>query len=291
MQEIDRYIRRHQNFSKITSALFYALAVAFALNFFWESGGIYASGITGAAQLLATVTKHTALPLSTPLMITVLNAPLFVLAWRKIGHHFTMFTMLAVILSSIMIKLVAPRTLISDPIICAIFGAIFNGIGTGLALRNGISTGGIDIIGITLRKKTGKSVGTINIVFNVLILIAAGFVYSWPHAFYSALGIFINGRVIDMIYTRDRRLQVMIVTSRPKAVIAQIQNEMPRGITIVHDAEGAYKHQEKTILFTVISQFEIYDLENAMKLADPNAFISITSAVKIIGRFIEPKQE
>lgn len=290
MEELDRIIRRHQNISKATSAFFYAVAVAFALNFFWESGGIYASGITGAAQLIATVTKHTALPLSTPLMIVVLNLPLFVLAWRKIGHHFTLFTMLCVILSSIMIRLMVTRHLTTDPIICAIFGAISNGIGTGLALRNGISTGGIDIIGITLRQKTGKSVGTINIAFNAMILLAAGFIYDWPHALYSALGIFINGRVIDMIYTKDRRLQVMIVTSHPKAVITQIQNEMPRGITIVHDAEGAYKHQEKTILFTVISQFEIHDLENAMKLADPHAFISITSAVKIIGRFIEPKQ-
>ncbi|KRM33461.1 hypothetical protein FC83_GL002852 [Agrilactobacillus composti DSM 18527 = JCM 14202] len=223
-------------------------------------------------------------------MITVLNAPLFILAWRKIGHHFTLFTILSVVLSSLFLKMIAVNKLTPDPIICAIFGAIFNGIGTGLALRNGISTGGLDIIGITLRKKTGKSVGTINIAFNVLILIAAGFIYSWPHALYSALGIFINGRVIDMIYTKDRRLQVMIVTGKPKAVITQIQNEMPRGITIVHDAEGAYKRQEKTILFTVISQFEIYDLENAMKLADANAFVSITSAVKIIGRFIEPKQ-
>ncbi|MCD2255806.1 YitT family protein [Agrilactobacillus fermenti] len=291
MIELDRIVRRHQNFSRATSAFFYALSVAFALNFFWEPGGIYASGITGAAQLVATITKHWAVPLSTPVMLTVLNAPLFILAWRKIGHHFTIFTMLSVILSSILIKVIVVKTVINDPIICAIFGAIFNGIGTGLALRNGISTGGLDILGITLRKKTGRSVGTINIAFNVMILIAAGFVYSWPHAFYSALGIFINGRVIDMLYTRDRRLQVMIVTSRPKAVITQIQNEMPRGITIVHDAEGAYKHQEKTILFTVISQFEIYDLENAMKLADEHAFVSITSAVKIIGRFYEPKQE
>ncbi|GAF40801.1 integral membrane protein [Agrilactobacillus composti DSM 18527 = JCM 14202] len=290
MEELDRIIRRHQNLSKATSAFFYALSVAFALNFFWEPGGIYASGITGAAQLVSTVTSHSPIHLSTPLMITVLNAPLFILAWRKIGHHFTLFTILSVVLSSLFLKMIAVNKLTPDPIICAIFGAIFNGIGTGLALRNGISTGGLDIIGITLRKKTGKSVGTINIAFNVLILIAAGFIYSWPHALYSALGIFINGRVIDMIYTKDRRLQVMIVTGKPKAVITQIQNEMPRGITIVHDAEGAYKRQEKTILFTVISQFEIYDLENAMKLADANAFVSITSAVKIIGRFIEPKQ-
>jgi Uncharacterized conserved protein len=124
-------------------------------------------------------------------------------------------------------------------------------------------------------------------MFNIFIVACAGLLFGWVHALYSAVSIFINGQVIDMIYNKDQKLQVMIVTSKPKNVITQIQNEMRRGITIVHDAEGAYKHEEKTILFTVISRSELYDLETAMAKSDQHAFVSVTDTVKVMGRFYQ----
>ncbi|EGF49064.1 membrane protein, partial [Lacticaseibacillus rhamnosus MTCC 5462] len=106
---------------------------------------------------------------STGTLLFFLNVPLFVLAWKAIGHRFTLFTFLAVIFSTIMIRVLGVLTpLTKDPIVCGIFGAVVNGLGTGFALRNNISTGGIDILGIVLRKRTGRTVGTINIMFNVL---------------------------------------------------------------------------------------------------------------------------
>ncbi|WP_155287213.1 YitT family protein [Lacticaseibacillus zhaodongensis] len=303
MQELDKIIKRYQTISRISAAFFYAICVTLALNLFWEPGGVYASGITGAAQLVSTVVTrwfnfafHTPFGmmstggiLSTGTMLFILNVPLFILAWNKIGHRFTIFTMLSVLASTIMLRLLHFPPLTKDPILCGIFGAVINGLGTGMALRNNISTGGLDILGLVIRKKTGSSIGQINIAFNFVIVIFAGFLLGWPHALISALSIFINGRMIDSLYTTQQRLQVMIVTSHPKEVIAQIQADLRRGITIVHDAEGAFRHEEKTILFTVISQAEMYDFEVAMKKSDPYAFVSITQAVKILGRFYEPE--
>lgn len=304
MHEIDRLIRRHQNWSRFTAAIFYAICVGIALNMFWEPAGVFASGVTGAAQLLATIVRkwfdfatpiaglRTTDLLNTGTLLFLLNVPLFILAWRKIGHRFTIFTFLAVIFSSISIRwlgIVKPLT--TDPIVCGIFGAVVNGLGTGFALRNNLSTGGLDIIGIVLRKKTGTTIGTVNIAVNVVILFFAGFVNDWPHALYSALAIFINGKILDSVYTRQQRLQVMIVTEHPKAVINEIQNTLRRGITIVHDAEGAFRHEEKTILFTIISRAEMYDFETAMKTSDPYAFVSMSDSIKIMGRFYEPKTD
>lgn len=306
MQEIDRLIRRHQNWSRFTAAFFYSICVALALNMFWEPGGVFASGVTGAAQLVATVIRKwfnfqlntpfgslgTTDIFSTGTLLFLLNVPLFVIAWRQIGHRFTVFTFLAVIFSTIMIRLLGVvKPLTTDPIVCGIFGAVINGLGTGFALRNNISTGGLDIIGIVWRKKTGTTIGTVNIAVNIVIVFLAGFVNDWPHALYSALAIFINGRVMDSMYTRQQRLQVMIVTDQQKAVVNEIQNTLRRGITIVHDAEGAFHHEEKTILFTIISRAEIYDLQDAMKRSDPYAFVSITESVKIMGHFYEPKTD
>lgn len=289
MDELQRIWKRHQSVAKASSAFIYGILVSIALNFFWDAGHIYSSGITGAAQLIATLSKNSPLPVSTALMLFVLNLPLFILAWRQISPKFTLFTILAVVCSSVMMKVIKPITLTTDPIICALFGAAINGFGTGLALKNGISTGGLDILGLTIRKKTGHSLGTINIAFNLLIVLAAGLVYGWPYAFYSALGLVVNGVVIDMVYTKQQKMQVMIVTNKPKSVIDCIQNHMRRGITIIHGAEGAYRHDEKTILFTVISRYEQPELRAAMDESDPYAFVSIAENVKIMGHFYEPK--
>ena len=289
MNELQKIWKRHAYISRASTAFIYGILVSVAMNFFWTPGKIYSSGVTGAAQLVASLTAHWQHPLSTALMLFVLNVPLFGLAWKEIGHRFTVFTFIAVVCSSVMIKVIKPVTLTTDPIICSIFGAVINGFGTGLALKNGISTGGLDILGLTLRKLTGKNIGTFNLLFNALIVFAAGAVYGWPYAFYSAMGLFVNARVMDMVYTRQQKMQVMIVTTKPKSVIDCIQNHLRRGITIVHGAEGAYKHDEKTILFTVISRYEQPELKMAMEESDPHAFVSIADNVHIMGRFYEPE--
>lgn len=287
--DFERIRKRHANLTKLSMAFFYALAVSLALNSFWQPGKIYSSGVTGAAQLIATLLEKTPIPIRTPIILFLLNVPMFGLGWFKIGHRFTFFTFLAVVFATIMMHVLPVAPVTVDPILCAIFGGLINGLGTGLALRSNISTGGLDIIGIVLRKKTGRTVGTINIFFNLIIILAAGFVYGWVHALYSALGIFINGRVIDLIYTNHQRLQVLIVTNRPKQVVNEVQRSLRRGITIVHDAEGAFKHEEKTVLLTIILRHELGDLRDAMQVADPYAFVSITESFKVWGHFYEPK--
>ena len=288
MDELQKLWKRHVYVMRASTAFIYGILVSIAMNFFWTPGHIYSSGITGLAQLITTLTKHTPFPLSTALLLFVLNMPLFVLAWFQIGHRFTIFTVIAVFASSFMIKMLTPLTLTTDPIICAIFGAAINGFGTGLALKNGISTGGLDILGLTIRKRTGKSIGTINIIFNFFIVMAAGIVYGWPYAFYSALGLLVNAKVMYMVYTRQQKMQVMIVTTKPKSVIDCVQNHINHGITIIHGAEGAYMHVEKTVLFTVISRYELPELRQAMRESDPKAFVSIADNVHIMGHFEEP---
>ncbi|GEP18646.1 YitT family protein [Pediococcus argentinicus] len=288
-RQFKKIAKRHQYAARASTAFMYAILVSIAMNFFWTPGKIYASGITGLAQVVSTVAgRYFGVTVSVALMLFSLNVPLFLLAWKSIGHRFTVFTILSVGLASIMIKVLHPITLSTDPIICAIFGGAVNGYGTGLALKNGISTGGLDILGITILRRTGRSIGSINIAFNIFIVVAAGFLYGWPYAFYSTIGLIVNARVMDMTYTRQQKMQVMIITDRPKSVIDSVQNNIRRGITIVHGAEGAYNHNEKTILFTIISRYEMPELEMAMKVADPKAFVSITDTIKILGHFYEP---
>lgn len=288
MDNLTKFNRRYNFVSKLSAAFFYSLAVAVALNFFWTPGHMYSSGITGFAQLINSISERF-LPftISTSLMYFVLNVPLFILGWMKIGHKFTFFTIVAVALGSVMMHVIQPLNVHWDPLLCAIFGGVINGVGTGFALKNGISTGGLDIVGIVFRMKTGTSYGKFNILVNLVIIAAAGFVFGWTRALYSALTIFINGRVIDAVYTQHKKMQVMIVSEHPKHIIEGIQQKMHRGITILHDAEGAYSHTEKTVLITIIDRYDLYDIREIVKKYDPYAFMSVSEVEKVYGRFKE----
>lgn len=292
IQRNDGKIMQSDYAQKFSASITYGLVSAIALNVFWQPGNIYASGITGFAQLIDNFLSHM-LHINVPISVVIygINIPLFILAWFKLGRKFTLFTILSVTISAVMIQIVPEVPLINDPLICAIFGGAINGIGVGFAMRNGVSSGGLDIISLYIRKKTGKSVGSISVLFNACIILAAGFLFGWPHAFYSMFSIFISGKMTDSIYTRQQKMQVMIVTRHPQRVIDTIQSQLRRGITIIHGAEGAYRHDSQTILITVITRYELPQLSKAMKQADDQAFVSIADNIKILGNFYDPGME
>ncbi|RHW52923.1 YitT family protein [Lactobacillus bombicola] len=288
MDRLDTFNRRYNLLSKISASFFYSIAVAIALNLFWGPGHMYSSGITGFAQLINTLSeRYLPFTLTTSVMYFALNVPLLLVAWFKIGHKFTFFTIITVILGSIMMRVLQPVNMHVDPLVCAIFGGMINGLGTGFALKNGISTGGLDIVGIVVQEKTGTSYGKVSIFINLVIIAAAGVAFGWNRALYSALTIFINGRVIDAVYTQHQKLQVTIVTDQPQAIIDGIQEKMHRGITIFHDVEGAYSHIEKKVLITVINRYDMYDVLQIVQKSDPYAFMSVTEVERVYGTFKE----
>lgn len=280
-------IAKHEYTTKFTYAMCYGMLSSVALNFFWQPGHIYASGMTGIAQIITELLERLGLNIPLALVLYSLNLPLFVLAWKKISHKFTIFTFVSVTMASLFIQLVPETVLIKDPIICAIFGGVVNGFGIGLALKNGISSGGVDIISLTIRKKTGKSIGSIGIIFNAFVILTSGILFGWPYALYSILAIFVSGKVTDVVFTKQQKLQVMIVTKHPKQVIDCVQKRLRRGITIVHNAEGAFSHDPQTILFTIITRYEMHHFEEAMRESDDEAFVSIADNVTILGNFYD----
>lgn len=292
MQTVKDYMRGHEYTSRITAAVIYAVCAAIALNFFWTNGHIYSSGFTGLAQLLNTVfVKIIGVQLPIYIIFVLLNIPLLIFSIKNIGGRFTFFTAMAIFLASFSMRFIVGPTQpwTQDPLMDAIFGGLINGFGTGFALRNGLSTGGLDIIGIVLRRKYGINMGNANLIFNFFILLGAGFLFGPKYALYTAIGLVVNARMIDAMYTRQQKMQVMIITERPQEVADSLQNNLRRGITIIHHAEGAYNHRPKEILFTVISLYEEIDAYHAIDQADPNAWSSMWKIERTFGRFYEPR--
>ncbi len=288
MQNILKRLKIDKYTSRLSASMVYGLLAGVAFNFFYLPGNIYSSGVNGVAQILTKFSQQL-FGLHIPLSITlyILNIPLFYLAWTKLGKRFTIFTIITITLTSFFIQIIPETTLTTDPIICAIFGGAIMGIGIGYTLRNGLSSGGLDIISLTIRRKTGKSVGSISIGFNAVIILVAGYLFGWQYMFYSALSIFVSGKMTDVVYTKQKKMQIMIVTKEPHLVIESIQSRLRRGITIIHDAEGAFNEEPQSILFTVMTRYELPMLVAAMKESDPKAFVSISDNVQILGHFYE----
>ncbi|WP_288394256.1 YitT family protein [uncultured Vagococcus sp.] len=289
LEDLRDILINKQHMEKVSMAVINGILQAIALNMFWRPGHIYASGVTGLGQIVVTLTENTTgveLPMS--VVLYMLNVPLFILAWYKISRKFTIFTMISVFMTSLFIQIIPVTALSTDPIICAIFGGAVCGLGVGLALKSGLSSGGLDIVSVTIRKMTGKNVGSLNIIINACIILTSGFLFGWPYAFYSAFSIFVNGKVVDVVFTKQKKMEIMIITTKPDAVIEQVQRRIRRGITILNNAEGAFSHEKQTVLITIITRDQIPLLQIAMRDSDPKAFVSISDNVKIMGNFYEP---
>lgn len=288
MDKFWKYLPHSNYATKISTSIVYAITASAAVNFFYEPGNIYSSGVTGIAQIIGTLAQSAfGIKIPVALALLLLNLPLFILGWLKISPKFTIFTGITVLLTSVFMQIIPVQVLSTDPIINAIFGGVVMGAGGGYALRNGLSSGGLDFITIAIRKKTGKTIGSLSIIFNSFILLAAGLLFGWQYAFYSALAIFVSGKVMDAVFTKQKKMQVTIVTSCADEVIHGIHGKMRRGITIINGAEGAFRYDRQKVLITVVTRYELPLLKQIMKETDPHAFVSIADNVQILGRFYE----
>lgn len=283
-----RSISREKYTEKFSASVFYGLLSSIAVNFFFQPGHVYSSGSTGLAQVLSALSVRT-LGFEIPVSLTfyAINIPLLILAWYKIGHKFTIFTFITVTMSSLFIQVMPHVTLTEDPLINAIFGGLVMGVGIGFSLKSRISSGGTDIVSLTIRKKTGRDVGNISLIVNGIIMIFAGILFGWKYALYSMVTIFISSRVTDAIFTKQKKMQAMIVTSNPDPVVRMIHKKLHRGVTMINDAEGTYNHEKKAVLLAIITREEYTDFKYYMRKADPKAFVSIAENVHILGRFVD----
>ncbi|MBM7709144.1 uncharacterized membrane-anchored protein YitT (DUF2179 family) [Enterococcus lemanii] len=227
------------------------------------------------------------LSLSIPLLVLLINIPLLVISWLVIDREFTKYTILAVLLTYVFMSLVPVKTIVTDPILASVVGGALHGFSVGITLNSDFSTGGLDIIGILTRKKTGRSIGSIFIIFNLGIQFIAGFLYGWQYAFYSALAVFVSGKTVDFVNTKQQKVQILLVTDHSEELLPVLQKVLKRGITVVNNVEGAFLKEEKKMLFIVASQKEVSQLNQVVKQVDQHAFMSISPGIVTNTNFYE----
>lgn len=270
---------------KLVVVIVAGLLNAIGMNLFLTPAKVYASGFAGLSQLLSQVlADFMSIHISTGFLFGLFNIPVVILAWKKVGKSFTIFSFLSVVFMTLFLEIVPVKAISHDIILNAIFGGIISALGVGIALKWGASTGGLDIIAMILSRVKDKPVGTYFFFFNAIIIIAAGYLYGWEKALYTLVTLYVSSRIIDAIHTRHVKITAFIVTKNGGVVRKAIHERLVRGITTI-PAIGGFTNENKEMLMIVITRYELYELERVIKKVDPGAFTNVIQTVGVFGLF------
>jgi uncharacterized membrane-anchored protein YitT (DUF2179 family) len=285
---VSKLLTKHEQserLKKIGVILLSGITAAIALNFFLIPANVLSAGMNGVAQLIvALALEHFGVHLSTGLFIFLLNLPIFVLGFIKLGKSSTLLSFINVVVVSVL-TIILPQGAITDNILVnALLGGVLLGVGVAFSLKMGFTTGGMDILSLILSKTTGKTVGKYMFILNGIIVMVSGFVFSWESALYTIISIFAMSYVVDMLHTSHQKVTAMIITTNAEAVGKNISKHVFRGMTLFPSV-GGYSGVPGNMIMMVVTRYEIYDLEQAVLEADGNAFINFVPTQSITGRF------
>lgn len=270
---------------KIAIVVLGGLLNAIGMNLFLIPANVYASGFAGVAQLLSrTLSEYTSISISTGVLFIIFNIPVVILAWKKVGKSFTIFSFISVASMTLFLEIIPVRTVSHDIILNAVFGGVIAAIGVGFTLKWGASTGGLDIVAMIMSRIKDKPIGTYFFAFNSLIIITAGALYGWEKALYTLVTLYVSSRVIDTIHTRHVKVTAFIVTNKGAELRKEIQSHLVRGITTI-PATGGFTNQNKEMLMIVVTRYELFDLRRIINGVDPAAFVNVVNTEGVFGLF------
>ncbi len=263
---------------------------AFGVTLFLFPVKLYDSGISGISMLLDQVTPA-ALTLS--LFLLVFNIPVFLFGLKKQGLSFTVYSLFTVTVYSLFsylimhvfpidVNFVSPLAG-TDLLLCALFGGLVSGVGSGLTIRFGGAIDGIDVLSVIFAKKIGISIGSFVMIFNAVLYIVCGIVIqSWILPLYSIVTYYVGSKTVDFIVEGfDRSTCAMIVTNKAEEISEALSKTFEAGGTIVN-AIGGYSRDEKQIIYFVVNHFQINKLKTLVTGIDKKAFVSLQDVSDIV---------
>ena len=263
---------------------------AFGVILFLSPVSLYDSGLSGTSMLFSQLTGGR-IPIS--VFLLVLNIPLFLYGLRRQGAAFTICSVYAVTVYSLA-SLVFTGMLTgeaaspiagSDLLLCAIFGGMISGAGSGMTIRFGGAIDGMEVLAVIFAKRLGVTVGTFVMAYNAVLYVIAGLlVGSWQLPLYSILTYMVGIKAVDFIVEGlDKTKAAMIVTNHPEEICRELSAAFGTGITLM-DAHGYYSNEKKTIVYFVVNRFQIVKMRTIVHDIDDHAFISITEVSDLFGK-------
>ena len=250
---------------------------------------LYDSGISGTSILLSQITPEY---LTLSMFLLILNIPLFLFGAKRQGATFTVYSLFAVAVYSVVAWLITDVLPIDvsvasplagqDLLLCALFGGIISGVGSGLTIRNGGAIDGVEVMAVIFAKKLNLTVGTFVMIYNVILYIVCGIAkQSWILPLYSIVTYAAGLKTIDFVVEGiDHSKSVMIITDRAKEISEALTEEFKCGTTLM-TAKGGYSNADKTVIYFVVNRFQIYKMKNIVHSIDPKAFLTISDVADV----------
>lgn len=264
---------------------------AIGVTMFLAPLNIYDSGFSGTSMLLWQLTPAA---FTLPLCLLLLNIPLFLYGYRKLGLTFTIYSCWAVLvysLASFLIIEILPVDVTSsspfagkDLLLGAIFGGLISGLGSGITIRFGGAIDGVEVLAVIFAKRLGVTVGTFVMAYNIVLYFIIGCIFkSWTLPLYSVITYAAAIKTVDFVVEGlDKAKSAMICTTRAREVSEALSKEFGHGITLI-GATGYYSKKPRTIIYFVVNRFQITRLKNIVTSLDPSAFVTITDVSDVLG--------
>ena len=262
---------------------------AFGVTVFLAPVKLYDSGISGTSILLSQVMPE---QLNLSVFLLLLNIPLFLFGAKRLGAAFTVYSIFAVAVYSgaawlitdvlpIDVSMASPLAG-QDLLLCALFGGIISGAGSGLTIRSGGAIDGVDVLAVIFAKGLNVTVGTFVMAYNVLLYIVCGCViHSWILPLYSIVTYAAGLKTVDFIVEGfDRSKEVIIVTDKPEQISDALIGAFGCGTTKIA-AVGGYSNAEKTVIYFVVNRFQIARMRNIVRQIDPKVFMTISDVADV----------
>lgn len=270
-------------YAGITLGCFIASA---SINLFLVPSHLLTGGATGIAII---VYYLTGLPIG--LQTLLYNIPILIASWKTMGREYTIDVVIGTVIFSValdLLKFLNVYAPLSDSMLSAIFGGVFNGIGYGIVFRMNGSTGGFDVIGAIVKKYWSLSMGGAIFAFNCIIMCIAAFLFGIAPAMFTLICMFVNATVTDRVVAGfNHRKAVLIVSDQAQAIAKSIM-EFGRGVTFLH-GQGAFTGKERNVVFVAVKLTQLSKIKLITHTVDPHAFMIVMSANEVMGRgFSEP---
>ena len=279
-----------KDWRRILIVLIASALMAFNIKSFVHAGDLFPGGVTGLTVLIQRlVEKFLGLNLPYSPINLLLNAFPVYIGFRFVGKKFTLLSLLMIIVSSFLTDILPVYTITEDLLLISVFGGILSGTAISLCLYADATSGGTDFIAIYLSQKRGMETWNLVLGFNVIILCIAGYFFGWEESLYSIIFQFVSTQTLHSLYRSYQKQTLFIVTHKPEQVYKAIHDVCHHGAT-VWNAKGTFSQQPMTMVYSIVSGADVKPALQAIKSADPDAFVNSIHTTEIRGHFyMKPK--
>ena len=287
------YNTLHNRWLRIVAAVAGELIAAAALNLFIVPLHLYTGGAMGVCQLIRTLLQtHMGLDFGpydiAGILYFLVNIPILLIGYRDLGRGLIVKTIICTVSYSLFYSLIPipSAPIVGDYLTACLLGGILTGVGSGIVLTCGCSSGGLDVIGLCLSKRGSSfTVGRFSLTFNVFLYTACLILFSPEVAIYSVIYNFFTSMVLDRMHQQNVNVMAMIFTHADEHLLGQfIIDNLGRGVTY-WNGTGAYTGKDVHVLCVSLSKYEIEELLHAVRSIDPQAFLTVQEGVRIYGNF------